>query len=305
MEEMVIDGIVPQSLKRAAKNMTSLRTLETTDEDLIEELPNHSLENLTWIGLAEYFELHTVLQSQGDSLQSLEFRCPELESPVFGLGFQAFDPQWLVTRTKNLTRLSVDIQRNVTWDWEILEQIAAVRTLRTLNLWMNIQSECRGRLNHHIRSRRTMEYELGVDYCEKTNWDNCVDYCKLMEQDGEYCKGDDQFQEPYVNDTNALELFTYMRGKKQGEELEQITFWVGDWTTKHDGPVMYEAPWAKGRRGKVTCKADTDVEMVDWCIVEEGKEYWKHDEHWPASTYVDEPACCGEAKEDEPEQIEM
>jgi hypothetical protein len=186
IEEIAIDGILPQSLKRVAKNTTSLSTLEITDERLIEKLPNHSLKNLTWIGEAEYFEPHTVLQTQGDSLQSLEFRCPELESPVFGLGF---DPQWLVTRTKILTHLSVDIQRNETWDFEILEQIAAVPTLRTAELWTNLQSECRGRLNHHIRSRRTMEYELGLEHCEKTKLDDGIDYCKLMEQDDEYCKG--------------------------------------------------------------------------------------------------------------------
>jgi hypothetical protein len=45
--------------------------------------------------------------------------------------------------------------------------------------------------------------------------------------------------------------------------------------------------------------------MEDWCVVEEGKEYWKAHDYWPSSTFVEEPTCCGETAYDEPEQIEM
>jgi hypothetical protein len=249
IEEMAIEGDVPRSLRNSAENFTSLRTLESTDWEFIEVLPEHKLTNLSWVGYIEGNDLVVPLQPQGKSLKYLEHRSPEIAGAPFYTGFE---PNMLARLTMQLEHLSMNIERNGTWPWEDLKQIAAVPTLRSADLWMGIQSECRKQYSDGNKYHRMYEEEYGKDWCQ----------------------GEDQFQKPYLNDTAALEVFNYLREKKKGEELKQVTFWVGDWMREYGGPA-YEPPWLEGRRGRVVCKADTDVELEDWCVIEEGKEYWK------------------------------
>jgi hypothetical protein len=250
IEEMVIECFIPESLKKAAKNFTSLRTLRCADEDFISNsLPKNILTNLSYVVNVQYDDPFFVLKAQGKSLKALEYRCPEVAYKPF---FPGFDPGMLATYTTQLEHLSMNIARNGTWPWEDLEQIAAVPTLRSADLWMGIQSQRHWQYEDGDIHERMFEEEYGKGYY----------------------KGEDQFQKPYLNDTTALEVFTYIREKKKGAELEKATFWMGDWKRQYGGPV-YQASWLDGRRVKVMCKADKDVGKDDWCVVEEGKEYWK------------------------------
>jgi hypothetical protein len=272
-----VEGIVPASLRKTAKNFTSLRTLESTDWEFIELLPEHTLTNLSWVGYIEGNDLVVPLQSQGKSLKSLEYRSPEIAGGPFNTGFE---PSMLARFTTQLKHLSMNIGRNGTWPWEDLEQIAAVPTVRSADLWMGIQSDCRKQYNDGDRYHRMYEEEYGKDWC----------------------KGEDQFQKPYLDDDTALEIFNYMREKKKGEELKQVTFWVGDWMREYGGPA-YEPPWLEGRRGKVVCKADADVELEDWCVIEEGKEYWKDPfPRWMDPDFYGEPWADEVVEPEEPEQ---
>ncbi|KAF1831265.1 hypothetical protein BDW02DRAFT_474822, partial [Decorospora gaudefroyi] len=223
--------------------------LGSTDLSFVQALPNHTLTSLTWVGRSKYTDLPNILKHQGKSLQSLEFRCQELECPRF---LPTFDYRILPTHTHNLRHLSANVHRNGTWPLDVLEHIAAIPTLRSADLWMGIQSECRKQYEDYTNSQRVMEREFGKDYC----------------------KGEDQFQKPLLDDTSALKLFKYMRERKIGAGLDEVTIWVGDWTRAWDGPLYFPA-WAEGIRAKVVCKAEADVNMKDWCVVEEGKEYWK------------------------------
>jgi hypothetical protein len=188
IEELALES-VPEALRNAGGQLHSLRNLESTDLPFIQALPKNSLTQLSWVGTSEYTDLPSILEAHGKTLQSLEFHCPELLCPSFHPSFNA---DVLPKRTQNLTHLSVNIHRNGTWPLETLETIAAISKLRKADLWMGIQSECRQQYEDYTRSQIEMEREFGT----------------------QYCKGEDQFQSPFLKETNALELFEYMRQKK-------------------------------------------------------------------------------------------
>jgi hypothetical protein len=220
-------------------------------------LQNNTLTHITWkADLTFDWDIAAILDHQRDSLQSLESRCPEIDCELIR-SLDSFDFSMLPDRTRRLTHLSVNIARDGTWSLETLEEVAAISTLRSADLWMKIHSYC------------SKEYEA---YGESSPW---------FEFDPDSCKGRDQFQQPSLNDTSALTLFEHMRSK-EGAELKEVTFWVGDWTRPWDGPWFYyfNPRWVEGRRAKVVCRADVGVEMEDWCVIEEGKEYWTIVEHW-------------------------
>ncbi|KAF1940146.1 hypothetical protein EJ02DRAFT_456322 [Clathrospora elynae] len=245
IEELMIDATgspTPEAVKKEFGKLTSLRRLETTDLPFIQALPNNSIEHLTWIGKTGYEDVQVILEHQGESLQSLEYRCPETWRCSFDTGFNL---SILQNGTQNLTHISINIPRNGTWPLETLEKVAAIPTLRSADLWMNIQSLCREQMEEYQMNRPLIP--AGVIIGE------------------DLCKGEDQFQKPFLGEKSALELFTHMREQKEGEELSEVTFWVGDWTRPWDG-ALYSPAWVEGKRAKVICKADRDVEIKGWCL---------------------------------------
>ncbi|OAL57493.1 hypothetical protein IQ07DRAFT_582649 [Pyrenochaeta sp. DS3sAY3a] len=247
IEELSIDEMTQEMVEKFPALLTSLRILESTSLPFIQALPNNTLTNLTWIGRAQPEDLSMILAHQGSSLQHLEFRCPELWCPSFTPGY---DISILLSNTKDLKSLSIDIPRNGTWPLEHLEAIASIPTLEKAELYLNIQSLC----------RQQYPKDYSAEWVEYRRTDNC--------------KGEDQFQKPYLDGNSALKLFKHMKEHKKGAELGEVTFWLGDWSPPWDGP-LYVPPWAEGRRGKVVCKADIGEALENPCTLIYGEKYWE------------------------------
>ncbi|KAF1808037.1 hypothetical protein P152DRAFT_376161, partial [Eremomyces bilateralis CBS 781.70] len=150
----------------------------------------------------------------------------------------------------HLHHLSLNLHRNGTWPLESLSAIAGIPALRTLDMWLDITSEC----------RRQNEIKHG--------WRPYLD-------DDDRCADEAQFRQPYVNETTAQEVFDFMRSKKLGDELERVTFWVGDWSRSWDGP-LYSPPWMENKNVKVDCNVAVDGNTAESCVVETGSNYWTH-----------------------------
>ncbi|KAF2660595.1 hypothetical protein K491DRAFT_36989 [Lophiostoma macrostomum CBS 122681] len=249
------------------KDVPRLRSLEKLDlsgsdvenaREVIQTLPSQSLTSLTIVRSAEMLELETILSHQGKSLTVLELRSPEVQSkpsPAFNISELQFLPQL----APNLQHLSINVHRNGSWPLGTLEAISTNPSLRSVDIWFDIVSECRRQKPEapHIRDVRKWEATHGVDACN----------------------GEDQYQRPYIDQSSSLELFRYMRVKKIGQELANVTFWVGDWTRAWDGP-LYFADWLEHRRSKVSCSIRAEGGEEGWCVVEDGKEYWKRGKYW-------------------------
>ncbi|CAO2649788.1 Nn.00g010800.m01.CDS01 [Neocucurbitaria sp. VM-36] len=253
VEELWIDNMTPEVLSILPPYLNSLQKLETTSLDFIQTLPNNTLTDLAWIGPSQPQDLPTILAHQGASIRNLEFRCPELSCPSF---HPELDFSLISSAAPYLTHLSIDVPRNGTWPLESLQAIAAIPQLQKADLYMNIQSPCSQQiLDDYNSAYREYEREHGKDYC----------------------KGEERFQKPWLEETIALELFEYMRENKVGDGLEQVTFWVGDWMRPWDGPLYFPS-WVEGRRAKAVCTARVGNE-TEKCVFEVGERYWEQE--WP------------------------
>jgi hypothetical protein len=232
--------------------LASLENLDLSGSDVenirevLRSLPtNHSLTSLTAVRGGGMLELETVLAYQGQALTKLELRAPEVQSmasPTYNIS----ELRLLPHMAPDLEHLSINVHRNGTWPLETLEAISSNPSLRSADIWFDIVSECRRQDSYPGR------------YDEEPNLT---------------CLGKDQYKLPYIDQPSSLELFKYMRQRKVGQELTNVTFWVGDWTRAWDGP-LYFPDWIEGRRSKVSCSIGNEVGEEGWCVVEVGKEYW-------------------------------
>ena len=157
-----------------------------------------------------------------------------------------------------LEHLGTNVHRNGTWPLETFDVIASMPSLRSLDLWLDIVSDCRRQKpDGYSRPKVLDEWRMA---------------------NGE-CKGEDQYQKPIVNGTSALEVFKYLQDKKVGDSLSNVTFWVGDWSRPWDG-ALYFPEWIEGKRSKVACSTEGKLEGEQWCVVEEGRNYWNRSDHW-------------------------
>ncbi|KAF2822473.1 hypothetical protein CC86DRAFT_300976 [Ophiobolus disseminans] len=258
----MIDRLTDEVLEKLPARLFSLKKLETTNVSFIDALPNHTLTHLKWVGNIEGVNLSNILNQQGKSLQSLEFRHNELESSIFTSGF---DISVLPKMARNLTHVGINIPRNGTWPLESLKTVASLPHLKSADLWMNLQSECRRQKpNGHDRIQRDWEREHGRDVC----------------------KDEEQFQQPFVGKEGAEGIFAYMKEHNRVGELEDVTFWVGDWARPWDGPLYFPV-WGEGKSSKVECTSaglktdDTDGK----CVVERGEKYWNWWDEMPQEFY--------------------
>ncbi|KNG48949.1 hypothetical protein TW65_04360 [Stemphylium lycopersici] len=272
IEELGLRNPLPKALSRVLGTSWTLRRLESADPYLMRVLQNNTLTHLSWVDRArynrdmdprafsiDYADLDAILDRQGKSLQSLEFRCTEITS--HGLPYGQFNFSTIRDRTENLAHLSIDVPRNGTWPLEILKDIAAIPTLQRADIWFNMQSECQRLYENHNHANP-----------DHTLWTRSS---KDRHFGKDFCKGEDRFQKPYLNKTSALELFKHMRANKEGIELSEVTFWIGDWMTRPWESLVWGANFLDGRRAQVECHARDDVDMEDWCVVEKwGEEYW-------------------------------
>lgn len=87
VEELSINrqSMIPEVVSKLPPRMSSLRQLETAHLPFIQALKKNSLTNLSWIGPSTSHDLTTILNHHGESLQRLEFLCPEVTCPEFPL----------------------------------------------------------------------------------------------------------------------------------------------------------------------------------------------------------------------------
>lgn len=239
-------GKFPYQIVPALKSLRKLE-IETYDDDsavdIVGAFPLNSLTHFTRVG-GQRVDIGDLLSLQANSLKSLHVRIPEFWTKP-GQGICNRDLKVLQRLTPRLKHLATHLHRNGTWPFETLDILAKIPPLSSLDLYLDMQSTCQRRKN--------------------SPWDRV---------DG--CNGEEQFQTPFVNETSALDAFKYLRDHKVGEELTNVTFWVGDWEPSWDGPMLidYDYQWFEGRKAKVVCSVVEKDSEKDWCVVEGRKEYY-------------------------------
>lgn len=253
IEELAFIGeteITDEMIEKLPSRLHSLKMLETTKTSFINALDNNTLTHFKWVGSSKAGSLLWLLEQQGDSLQSLEFRCEELWCSEFA---RSSDIAILSNMTRNLTHLTTNVPRNGTWPLESLQAIASLPHLQSADLYFHIQSDC-------ARQREDMASDMNRNFKQEYGYD--------------YCKGEDQFQQPFVDKAAADELFAHMQECNSGGQLKNVTFWIGDWKRPWDG-ALWIPPWADERRSKVVCGTEAKTKEYGWCVVEEGETYWQ------------------------------
>jgi len=202
IEELGLTNPLLKALSEVLGTSRTLRKLESADLYLVRALQNDTLTHLSWVDRKGYYDwgtdprafaidyadLDAILDRQGRSLQSLEFRCAEPTS--HGLPHGQFNFSTIQDRTENLAHLSVDVPRNGTWPLEILKDIAAIPTLQRADIWFSMQSECQRLYKNHIWANP-----------EHIMWSRSDQHRHFGK---DFCVGEDRFQTLYLNKTSAL-----------------------------------------------------------------------------------------------------
>jgi hypothetical protein len=254
ISELMITRITDEHMAKLPSHLHSLRRLETTNASFIYALPNNTLTHLTYIEASETGyaakNLPAILAHQGASLQSLDVRSPELADRPFACDF---DVAILPRMTPNLEHVTLNIARNGTWPFDTLDILSSLPHLRSADLYMGIQSVC--------AQQRPMR-----EMVPREVWES--------EWRAEYCRGADQYQQPFVSKEGAEEVFAHMREEKKGVELTHLTIYVGDWSRPWNG-ALYMLDWLENKRVKMMCTSEGGEEK---CVVERAERYWEWDE---------------------------
>jgi hypothetical protein len=269
---------------KTAPHLTSLKHLEidrgpvNPTLDFLQTLANHniSLSHLRWIDLhpSDFSNtnssiISTILATHGSSLHHLDLHTVEtLHQPSPAILVSQLNT---LQRLPNLSHLSLNLPRNQTWPFlDMLASLSSIPSLTTLDLWLDLASECRRQLPD--RGHR--------DYGHLTG-DNPTLGTWLAE-----CTGSNQYLLPYLNETTATEVFNFLRQNKVGMPLTNVTFWAGDWSRPWDGS-LYSPPWIEHRQAKVVCSVATppnpngaEREGTGVCEVEVGELYWEGRRGW-------------------------
>ena len=251
IDELAIDGCehTNEVIAKIPPYLHSLRRLESTNIPFIEALPNNTITHLTWVGPHKHGDLANILDRQGATLQELEFRCNEMGCPLMR---NKFNLSIIPDMAPNLMHLSVNIPRNGSWPLDSFHTIASLPQLRSLEIYSNLQSDCQ-------RQKPEPYTKTGLEY--------------LKEYGMNYCRGEDQFQEPLLNENSAEDLFYFIQQANVGGALQNVTFRIGDWTPPWDGP-LYFPPWIEDRKVEIVCSARGEVEGERRCELIRSYGYW-------------------------------
>ncbi|RVX73896.1 hypothetical protein B0A52_02786 [Exophiala mesophila] len=238
-------------MNKTPSYLTGLKKLEIDGHDVqnttrfIDSLVPDSLTHLSWTGPRDPRILSAVTAHQPKSLEYLDLHSFEVLG-VPSLEFSEAQIRSGLAQLTNLSHLSINIPRNDSWPLETLSAISSCPSLTTLELWLDIASEC--------RHQKPEEHYFGRPSVNDT------------------CTGVKQYRQPYLNETTATEAMLYLRENKIGKQLTNVTFWTGDWSRPWDGP-LYFPPWIEHRKAKVVCSVN-EADRVT-CVVEEGRDYWE------------------------------
>ncbi|EUC27075.1 hypothetical protein COCCADRAFT_112634 [Bipolaris zeicola 26-R-13] len=228
------------------QQLISLESLHLNSPAFIQGLKEHTVKNLKWVGQTKKGQLEHILQLQGKSLQSAEYRCGEAVCSDWP---QHVNLSAIGELAPQLQHISLNMPRvNGTWPLKELESLASIPSLTSMELYFRLQSDCElygqylGRCHRCGKAYREWKHE---------NWETG------------HCLGEQRYASPLLNSTTAQEMFTYLRLNKVGAELREITFKAGDWAGPYDGPLRLDM-FLDGKWVKVTCKADSGGDLCDY-----------------------------------------
>lgn len=229
--EMVdVETLLPQRVK-------GLKALSLDSLPFIRGLREHQLDKLVWVGKTRAGQLTEILELQGRSLKSLEYRCHEKTCVTWP---EHVNVSALPVLAPELQHVSINLPRhNGTWPFEELRTLAAMPALKTADLFFQMQPECLLYGQYLGRYHR-----CGNAYREwrDESWATGS------------CREDNRFASPMLDSRTALEIFTFMRAHKFGEELTKVTFETGYWLGPYDGPLRGDE-FLDDRRTMIICDA--------------------------------------------------
>ena len=227
------------------QRLISLESLHLNSFVFIQGLKEHTLENLKWIGQTKKGQLGHILQLQGKSLRSVEYRCVEALCSDWP---QHVNISAIGELAPRLQHISINMPRvSGTWPLKELKSLASIPSLTSVELYFRLQSDCE--LYGQYLSRC---YSCGNAYRE---WKH--EYWKTG-----HCQGEQRYASPLLNSTTAQEMSAYLRFNKVGAELKEMTFKAGDWVGPYDGPLRLER-FLNGKRVIVICKLDSRKIVCD------------------------------------------
>lgn len=195
------------------------------------------LEKLSLHGYTDLLDWDKIMSRHGETLRELTIRKYESRDPLNPRPtLSASKIQDLKALCPNLTQLGLDINRNGTWPYPILDALATFPKIRALDLF----------------------FELGEDL--HTDEEEMYYWHPPEEQD------DSAFRLPRVSFSSALQIFRHLRSRKAGVELDRMAVHVGDY-----GRGMRYHGWGKGRHDRFACDVMDErgirkLEGEAWCI---------------------------------------
>ena len=181
------------------------------------------LEKLSLQGYTGLFDWDRIMSRHGGTLTELTIRQFESHDPFNPRRtFSVSKIQELKESCPNLTQLGLDIYRNGTWPYPILDALATFPKIRALELF----------------------FELGKDL--HTDEEQTYSWYPPEEED------DSAFRLPRVSSSSALQLFRHLRSGKTGAELERLAVHVGVWGCDHIRRLRSHG-WSEGRQERYVC----------------------------------------------------
>ena len=227
LESLKVADTNPRFLQKMMGRLPSLTSLTLGGDGTNErdEIINQTLRFLKASPPLSSLSLHgyttsinwtDILPQHGDTLRALEIH--EWESP------NALEPTPALSlsqlqRVKDdcplLEDLSVRLNRNGSWPYDVIDTLATFESLKKLQLWL----------------------ELGMDKHQGEQFY----YAPISHRK----TGEDDYRQPRVNSSSALSLFHHLRAQKKGVELQQLVLYVGDFGRHYDGGMRFQ-DWGEG-----------------------------------------------------------
>ncbi|MCJ1465492.1 hypothetical protein MMC07_004110 [Pseudocyphellaria aurata] len=214
---------------------------DTTTEFIMK---SPKLEKLSLHGYTALLDWNKITFRHGETLQELTITQYESCDPFNPRPtFSASKIQDLKASCPNLAKLGLDINRNCTWPYPILDALATFPKLRALDLFFELGED------------------LHIDEEHSRYWD------PFEEEDNS------AFRLPRVSTSSALHLFRHLRSRKAGVELERLAVHAGDWGRNRYSSGMRTRGWGDRRRERFLCdvmdeKGDRKLEGEAWCTSE-------------------------------------
>ena len=241
---------IPSSRLSFLRDLSPLQSLSI---HISAPYPAYSFSNTTAPPQRTAFPLDLILAHHGPVLQSLSLSQSEsstldLHAPMLSTSSIAA----IRTSAPNVQSLTLDLDRDGEWPWDILQSFTTLPNLTNLSLNLEIGA------NLHAGDAYGGSYYYNPKGLE----------------------GEGPWREPRMNVTVAENLSKWMADRKEGKRLERVTFAVGDVNDKPWSGPLYFPPWEEGRGRAFVCAPNGSHDgknkgaEVD---EEDGKKGWKCD----------------------------